>query len=755
MLLARSDLVFVLLAYVLVTILFTWPLAANFTTFFNGNVEDIFHELWYLHLGSTLPFGPFFVFYTNSIFYPTGVPLFFQVVSPFNTLIFTVLSPYFGEIASYNFLYMFTFYIAAFSMYIFVKYLTKNMYAAFFSGLAFAFAPIHTSQGLAHLNIMSSEFIPLYGYFFIRMTREPRLRNALYAGGAMVLNAMCDLHMLLMVLTITACFLLFYGLFKRRDVFNKPFIRRFAVMSVFAGVLGTAVYFQTIYGLLFVPSAFGKAAATTAGGLFGGKSAALTSFFIPANQNSFFGKYVLAFYTAATGNTKAPTEQIRSFIGYTVLATAFVGAVAYRKKREVLFWLFTSAIGFLIALGPFVNVGGQFLPGVWDWLYYLVPFFSSFRTPYRFDYIVAFGFAILAGYGITAIMGHISSSRFRARSKNILKVVVLGLLITSLAIEFIPIPYTEIYAVPPNIYQIIANDHSNFTVLEIPLKKSFSIFLYYQSYYNHPLLNGGVARIPQYPTTLMQSSPFINQLGQYLPNKEPKNDTIVRSSLTSSDSQNLTTEALQIAPYILAQYNVKYVILHKDLMSAKYESKVMSFVSEALGPPFYQDNQLAAWRLDPPGNSQTEGAAGVLGYLKNYNLSAYSVLTGGWYKFSKVQNTRAMDVFAGLTVFSATNQPMQLEFRAKGISGGTPLDLTVNGQYIGTYLMKNQTFTVYTTQFFQLHQGINQLMFYSPTGCTMYSPVPTKSNRLSTPATNCISAEFQWIDPIVVQIPSI
>ncbi|MHB8565931.1 MAG: hypothetical protein ACYC7D_03190 [Nitrososphaerales archaeon] len=738
-----------MLTYVLFTIFFTWPLAANFTTFFNGNVQDIFHELWYLHLGSTSQFGPFFAFYTNTIFYPTGVPLFFQVVSPFNTLIFAALSPYIGEIASYNFLYMFTFYAAAFTMYIFVKYLTKNKYAAFFSGLAFAFAPIHTSQGLAHLNIMSSEFIPLYGYFFIRMAREIRFRNALYAGAAMVLNAMCDLHMLLMALTITVCFLIFYGLFKRRDVFNKPFIKRFAIMSLFAGVLGITVYFQTLYGLLFVPAAFGKAAAITAGGLFGGKSSALSAFFIPANQNSFVGKYFVQFYTVATGVSRPPTEQIRSFIGYTVLSMAVIGLVAYRKKREVLFWLFTSAVGFMIALGPFVNIGGQFLPGIWDWLYYLVPFFSAFRTPYRFDYIVAFGFAILAGYGIVAIMDRISRARMKIKWVSALKLLVLALLVSTLVLEFVPIPYTEIYAVPPKIYQIIANDHSNFTVLEIPVKKSLSIFLYYQSYYNHPLINGGVARIPQYPTTLIQSAPFIDELGQYLPNREPKNDTIIRTSLTSSSPGNLTLEALQIAPYILAEYHVKYVILHKDLMTAKYGAKVMSFVAQALGPPFYQDNQLAAWKLDPQGNSTSIDSSGIMGYLKNYNLSAYSVLTGGWYKYTKKLDTRTMDVLAGLTVYSATNQSMQLIFRAEGIGGNIPLQLSVNGQYIGTILTKNQTYSQFSTQFFQLNEGINQVMFYSPNGCTTYSSAVAKPNKVAAPATNCISAQFAWIEPIV------
>ncbi len=190
-------------------------------------------------------------------------------------------------------------------------------------------------------------------------------------------------------------------------------------------------------------------------------------------------------------------------------------------------------------------------------------------------------------------------------------------------------------------------------------------------------------------------------------------------------------------------------------MTQKYASKLLTFITEALGPPFYQDNQLAAWILDPPGNPAIPDGAGVMGYLKNYNLSAYSLLTGGWYKYSKAQHNRAMDVLAGLTVFSATNQSMQLIFRAEGVMAATPLELSVNGQYVGTFLMKNLTYSVFTTQFFRLHAGINQVMFYSPNGCIFYSPVPPKPNRLASPSTNCISAQFQWIEPIVAQVPPV
>ncbi|HYC26703.1 MAG TPA: hypothetical protein VEB67_01620, partial [Nitrososphaerales archaeon] len=200
---------FVLSLYVLVTIVFTWPLAANFGNFVNGNVMDVFHELWYLNLDWHAPYGPFFLLYTNSILYPYGVPLYFQVVSPLHAIIGAPVYALFGLVPAYNFLYMFTFFMSAFTMYIFVNYLTKNRYAAFFAGLAFGFAPVHSGQGLSHLNIMASEMLPLFGYFFVRMQREPKYREAIFAGVAIALNAMLDLHFLLLSGILIACYLVY------------------------------------------------------------------------------------------------------------------------------------------------------------------------------------------------------------------------------------------------------------------------------------------------------------------------------------------------------------------------------------------------------------------------------------------------------------------------------------------------------------------------------------------------------------------
>ncbi|MDA4131143.1 MAG: hypothetical protein OK457_10270, partial [Thaumarchaeota archaeon] len=379
----HGDYFFALSLYIILTILFTWPLAANFRTYVNGNAMDVFHELWYLRLGSSSATGPFFLFSTSASYYPTGAPLYFQVLSPFNTINFAWLAKLFGEVVAYNVLYMFTFFFAGLTTYILVKYLTKNNYAAFLAGVAFAFAPIHTGQGFDHLNIMSAEFIPLFSFYMVKMAREPNLWNSVYTGGAMILNAMCDLHMFLLTGAVFVVYHIYTFLTQRKLIANRSYIQRLIVMIVLTSLLGFVVYFQTAYGLFFVPKSIGAASAVSR--FLSAKSADLVSFFIPSAANPILGQYVASLNVQIGKTSILPNEAATAYVGYSVLGLAFLGLIFFWKRRDVYFWGLLALVGAILALGPYIRILGTPtpIPGLWGYLYYVIPLLNSFRAPYR------------------------------------------------------------------------------------------------------------------------------------------------------------------------------------------------------------------------------------------------------------------------------------------------------------------------------------------------------------------------------------
>ena len=732
----HGDFFCVLFLYTLFTILFTWPLGANFASFLDGNARDVWHEIWYMHLASTMPYGPFFFFFTSQTFLPTGAPLYFQVVSPFNSLIFSGLYPLFGPVVTYNILFILAYVLSGLTTYILVKYLTHNKYAAFFAGLAFTFAPIHLSQGLSHLNIISVEFLPLFGYYLLKMIRERQLKNAIYAGIAIVLNAMADLDFVLLAGAILGLFLIYYLVISRKDVFNKPFLIRLTIMASIAAILGIGIYFQTLYGLLFVPKGLGATASLEP--FQAARSNDLLSFFLPAPENTFLGALTYSHYLSFNPITSVPRGIVRAYIGVTVGLLALGGLAVRRRSKEVIGWAIIAAFGFLVSLGPFITIGGKPTPvvGLWEWLYYIIPLVSSFRAPNRFDYLVALSLAVLAGYGVAALMSYIDSSVRKKSLSTAIKTFSLAILILFLVFEFITIPFPMFSTQTPQIYKIMASDTSNYTVLEVPLVSANSIYLYYQLTYNHPLINGQIPRLPRYPLSFADTTPFINELGPHTPNNVPK------------QLVNETFSVTQLGPYILSQFNIKYVVLHKNLNLQPDQYQLYSnLITQALGAPFYQDSTIVAWKVDSPSGT------GIVQFLQNSpNMTQVSLLTGGWFPYGLYGNGRAFDIFGGLAVYSSMDQLMQLKFRVAGVTASYPIQLSVNGEIVATYFAKEGSYSIYSTPFFPIQEGINQVQFNSPNGCTtVRTPNPFVPSTTSGKATNCVSVTFSWIDPVTAQ----
>jgi len=90
----------------------------------------------------------------------------------------------------------------------------------------------------------------------------------------------------------------------------------------------------------------------------------------------------------------APTTELPTYIGIATLLLALIGISRLRTDWRLAFWLVMSAIGVGMALGtstPLVSLA------------YYVPLYSWFRNLSRHMFLFAFGFSVLAGYGVAAL----------------------------------------------------------------------------------------------------------------------------------------------------------------------------------------------------------------------------------------------------------------------------------------------------------------------------------------------------------------
>ena len=213
----------ILLLYTILSILFTYPVAFSINKIPGGG--DVWWFLWDFWSFKKAVLNLSNPYYTMDIFYPTGVSLAFSEVSPFNAIISIPLQHLFGLIATYNLIWILTFILSGFGAFFLVKYLTDNTKAAFLSGIIFMFCPYHFAHACGHMNLTATEWIPFYVLFFIKMTKENKKTNAIYAAFFLVLTAMTSNYYLVYMFSFTLLYIIYYWLVDT-SLINRNFIKK-------------------------------------------------------------------------------------------------------------------------------------------------------------------------------------------------------------------------------------------------------------------------------------------------------------------------------------------------------------------------------------------------------------------------------------------------------------------------------------------------------------------------------------------------
>jgi hypothetical protein len=166
-------------------------------------------------------------------------------------------------------------------------------------------------------------------------------------------------------------------------------------------------------------------------------SASLKMFAAVSPQNLLYGKFLAPNPPVMLGGY--PLDNL--FPGIVAVALAIVGIIA-TKNRDKWFYFLLLTFAFLLSLGPRLflapNVGTEItLP--YRWLYDIFPLLKALRAPVRFDALVMFALAVLAGLGFSRITQHAS---------RLLPPASCLLLSAFIALEYFAFPAAHITPVP-------------------------------------------------------------------------------------------------------------------------------------------------------------------------------------------------------------------------------------------------------------------------------------------------------------------
>ena len=534
--------------YVLLTIVLTYPWIAKFTTHKLGDDIDgsmLVWNIWWVEKALTSARDS--LLFSDYIFYPIGTSLTFHTLTLLNGIIaFPFLLITNNILLIFNILTFFTFVLSGFGTYLLVDYLVKNKFAAFFSGIVFAFCPSHFVK-VSFINYLSTQWLPFYILFLIKSLEEEKSKylNIFLASLFLLFNSLiCEIYGLFAAL-FTFAYLSYYLIVKKDYELRKSgFIRCFAIFSLFLLFFSPILYSMAKFLLengervLFT---------TMENARF--ESVDLLAYFIPSLLHPFFGN----FFSDLTKNFTGIFQEVTVFPGYVVIFLTLYCVLKIKREAIIKFWVLCLLVSVLLSLGPFLHIYviERFLPfRISIPMPYLItfytPFLSAVRIPARYGVIAMLFFAILSGYGFKILFSKIKKNYILWQW-----VVVILILFEYLTIPFPLISEMKI----PSIYERIKDTPGDFSILHIPLGwrakenlgYNFTRFQYYQTFHEKRILDGSLARIAKEDVAYFERIPIIKSIISL------EYDYPLTSVAMEEDKKNVLE--------FLEFFNIRYIVL--------------------------------------------------------------------------------------------------------------------------------------------------------------------------------------------------
>lgn len=564
---------FAFIAYLFLAILLTYPLVTHFSTHVAGDGSDdpaLTWNLWWVpHAIINLGQSPI---YTQHMFYPIGLNLGFYTLTYLNAFLAIPIQYAFNLVVAANCNLLFSFTLSGYGAFLLVRYLLqvvgrKSQYsgpetwnlrlaAAFAAGALYAFSSnkfLYASLG--QFNIASSHWIPFYVLFLVKITDDGRqttdmcatVRLGLLLGLFLLFQALSEFIYASFLIIFTAMYFVYWLITQRRAL-------SFAIRHLLFALIPAALVF--VIPMLPILSALIRDTFTEGDFIQQGLGFAdvfsndALGFFIPSHLHPFFGNYESQFHFAYINF---------AYLGYAALVLALIAIITMPRARV---WAIFGAMFLLTTLGPSLRVDGATTNAPWLPFNLLleIPFVKGNRYPSRWSVMVTLALAILVGYGIAWLVGKIERGRVKAKFRKSITISSLILLTFALLFEHLSVPLPISNLRIPDVYQTIARDPGNFSVLELPLAwrngfrmtgtldQAMMFAQFYQTAHGHPILGGNTSRNPEFKFQYFTEAPVINSLIATETGHELDADGIARDQT--------------LAPDVLRFFGIRYIVWH-------------------------------------------------------------------------------------------------------------------------------------------------------------------------------------------------
>lgn len=563
--------------FAVVIIVMTWPLVPSFSMGIPGDGEDaslfIWNFWWFNFSIKTLHNNPFS---SNYIFNPLGTSLIFHTFTPIYaalSLVFSIFTE--NYILQYNTFFFLTYFLTSWFMYSLLRQMNVSSYSSIIGALLFTYAPVRMIRCLGHLNLLSTQWFPLFLLFLLLMFRTGKRRYAFLNGLVLFATFLTSYQYfaMLIILFLGLC-VVRLGLFcvekiaKNKEESSASLsdevseLRRFLINVLIIGITVT-ILMGPFLSLIFDELQW-------EGNYLAEKTATETFptdflYFLNLSGRSFLWRSLnLSFNT----NDFLGTETMLNpgmIALLLALVAVFSGAKKGIKGRTLLPIMLFSAFFGLLALGSTLHIEGADtgipLPYA---LFRVLPFISGVRVPGRFSIVMAFGLAILAAIGTDSLV---------RQYKRFTWLLMPGIaMLVFFELSWVPLPIQSFenrvftsQSVKDKIRKksihLLSDNISNHSLFQIPfgVENGLRIFgnrvtkdyLLGQVFHNRKIVSGMVARCQDDKIDYFATIPLLQKI-----------DELQKGKFASQYSY--TTEFLSRIAYEWAFLNqIDNVIIHK------------------------------------------------------------------------------------------------------------------------------------------------------------------------------------------------
>lgn len=453
----------VLVFFLAIMVLFTWPLVLHLHDGVTNNSSDTLCNTWIISWNArTLPTHPSGLFQANSFYPSRDVLAYSEILIPPSILAIPILYATRNPVLSYNILLLLGMVFSAFFCYLLVREITGSRWGALAAGIFYAFCPYKMSL-IGELHLLFAPFLPLMILYFYRFMKSGNRKYLIMFGLFFLLQSLSSWHYLIFC-TLTLFFLwIWKAAFSRT---RQGWLRLAGVLIVslvaFALILPFAApYFRAHSRLPDFERSLEEAELFSA---------------VP-------GDYIRVIPESLVYGSKPPpfleyTPVITAVLypGLMVLLLAAAGFFLRRRdgngpfgsepdsyEGEFVFFFLLAVFGIILTFGP--RIGGIYNP------FYMVPYnlglLKFMRFPTRFFLLVSLALAVLAGYGTRNFITWVSRRSRRVDYGRFAAAGIVILLLLELATFNLVVHPVPVWGEVPEVYSWLG-EQGDIKIIDLP-----------------------------------------------------------------------------------------------------------------------------------------------------------------------------------------------------------------------------------------------------------------------------------------------